>query len=524
MRTRVTSALCGAAAAFLLLALSAGAQAPANNASQTTGTTAAKSAATTGTTTAAPLSLVTDSVTITTETQPAVSHMLEATSGTVTQTLGDILGTTGTQTLSPEATPAPGAPVTTAAPPAPGAAPSAPVESEKPVYMQPREEMRIFDPGRGQGLSPLQQAVTHLREQEEARRKPTRARISDIANYKYVLEGENEAATIRVAELRALMSASARLYFGDKIIIGRELLEPYLSRYGEKAIAQVVIDGQPQILAGNKIRMPIRITVNLPLLYEDLAEKQFIAEPSIRPRVTIHLREMVGDMLTSEPLAMPRLAAAMENNLFRVLSKDMEKPALNIDLSKDAGQLDTARLEAERNGIDVILTGTMNTRPITTGQILYDTYHFWQTSLDLYLYRVDTGELIAHVKDSYSANAPNDAQAISKTLDTIVSRTGTRIATILHDVWPATMLNQMDYRVMVSGVNPATLDHVETLLQSFAPQMRIFRKAYYGDVAVLNLMLPEGKHIDLDYLLRHSTNPQFIVHKVDDKRFEIEPI
>lgn len=535
---RLVSAVCiGAAVALLVLVQSAGAAATTSAEIKTTATatasaesittaTASAESITTATattqaangSTSAPMSLVTDSIVITTETQSQVSDLLEAMpGGAAGMALTDILGTSGTQTLSPETT-------TETAPPTTIGAPGAGVQ--KPVYMLPHEPMRIFDAGRGEGLSALQQAVQRMREQELQRRQPAKSRITDIATYRYVLAGDTETAAIREAEARALMSASARIYFDDnKIIIGRELLEPYLRRSGNKAVAEVKIDGQPYLLANKKIQMPVRVSVNLPLLFEDLAEKQFVSQPNIRPCMTIHLGEYVGDAQTSSPLTVPRLSAAMENNLFRVQSREMERPPLNVDLSTSAGQLMTARLEAQRNGIDVILTGSMRTMPITTGQILYDTYHFWQTSLDLYLYRVDTGELIAQLHDSYSANAPSDSQAIGNTLDTIVQRTGASLATTLHDMWPNTMLGQANYRVMVSGVDAAALDRIQTLLAAVAPgQVRIFRKAHYGDVAVLNLVLPEGKHIDLESFLRRSTNPQFIVRRVDEHRFEIEPI
>ncbi|MEN6627004.1 MAG: hypothetical protein ABFD69_12335 [Candidatus Sumerlaeia bacterium] len=526
-----------ALAAMAISSIMAGAQAP------TTGTTAAAKP-TTGTAAVAPApSLVADTITITTDTKPLIQNMLEATTGTQTQpqttigsqivsatsgtlsgasqTLADILGTTGT-------TPSTTAPAEVAAPQAPaipttGAA-VAPPEGEEPVYMQKRGEMRIFDPGRGEGVSPLQQAVQQMREQTLAERKPIQSRVYDIASYHYVIEGKDEASAVREAELRALMSASARLYFGDKIIIGRELLRPYLARSGEKAIADVVIDRRPHVLADGKLQMPIRVSVNVPMLFQDLADKQFVAEPNIRPRMTIHVREMVDGKPASSTPGADRLTSTMENNLFRIHSKEMEKPALNIDLSKDAGQFQTARLEAERNNIDVILTGSINTLPITTGQILYDTYHFWKTDLDLYLYRVDNGELVAHLQDSYSAAGDSTEHAIAKTLDVMVGRTGGKLAMILRDVWPSTMLNEMDYRLMISGVDLARLGHIESMLKALCPEMRIYRKAFYGDVAVINIVLPEGKTIDLGGFLRRATDPQLIVRRYDDRHYEIEPI
>lgn len=506
---RLASVVCiGAALALLIVARPAGA-ATASADSNTTPSAAASGS------TSPTLTLIQESVIITTDTQGQVTDLLEAApSAPAGGALDDVVGS-APQTLTPETKSETAPPMTT----------GSSVGVAKPIYLQPREPMRIFDPGRGEGLSALQQAVQRMREQELQSRRPAKSQITDIATYRYVLAGDSEAAAIQDAELRALMSASARLYFDNKIIIGRELLEPYLRRSGKKAIAEVKIDGQPHLLANKKVEVPIRVSVNLPLLFEDLAAKQFIAEPSIRPRMSIHLSESVGEAPPANSLTVPLLSAAMENNLFRVLSKEMERPALDLDLTTSAGLLTMARNEAQRNGIDVILTGSMRTTPITTGQILYDSYHFWQTTLDLYLYRVDTGELITKIHDSYSASASNDSQAIAKTLEAIVQRTGANLATTLREVWPNTMLSQSDYRVMVSGVDEAKLGHIQTLLNSIAPgQVRVFRKAYYGDVAVLNLVLPEGKHVDLESFLRRSTNPQFIVRRVDEHRFEIEPI
>ncbi len=395
-----------------------------------------------------------------------------------------------------------------------------------PEYMQPRGPMQIFDAGRGQGETTLlEQATDQLRARRDQRRARVRVEANDIASFHYTLEGADEASVLAEARARALMSAAARVYFGDNILLGLDLLEPYLRRAGSRAVARTDVTGRPRLLANGNLTMPVGVTINLNSLFQDLEAMRFIAEPNIRPRVTIHLSETLGGRPAPEPITRNRIAATMEGELFQAPLGTMREPALNLDLTNDAGRLRTARLEAQRNQIDVVITGSMEANPIRAGQILYDNFHFWEGSLALRMYRVDNGELLAEVRETYSATGDTEPAAIANLLDTLVARTAGRLATLLRDIWPVMMLSEMDYRLLVNGVtDDVVLARVSNLLSLIHPQVRVIQRVRYADVAVLNVVLPEGFHIDMESFLRQSTEPQLIVRRVDQRRFEIEPI
>jgi hypothetical protein len=388
-------------------------------------------------------------------------------------------------------------------------------------YLQGLDQEDIFDPGKGEILSPLQQAAQRLAKGREALAQRSVSKIKNIISYEYDLTGPTEDKVLEQAMVRALKSAAGRLYFENYFLLGLDLLEPYLLRTGSQFIARTVILDQ-RILAEDRVAMKLRLSVNLDTLYQDLNEKKFIAQPNLRPVISVHLQEIFNGTTTPTMGGRERIENILERNLFQISSMKMAPASLGVDLSTDPVGLKTARLAAQRNNIDIIVTGALAVRSIRDEKILFDDYSFKESEITLKVYRVDTGDLIDQFSDRYSASGADDTDATRNSLDTMVPRVSRLVAGYLSRMWPKTMLDQSGYRLMISGVNRDTIASAYSLLRTLSPSLEIYEKSYFGDVLVFNIVYPEAKLGELEEFLRSADEPQFNIRKIDRRHFELE--
>ena len=394
-------------------------------------------------------------------------------------------------------------------------------------YLRDLEQENIFDPGKGETLSPIQRTAIRLAEQGLKGGMQSVSEIRNLITYEYILSGDDEEAVIEEAMVRALQSATSRLYFEDYFLLGRDLLEPYLRRHGRQFLARTSILDR-RILTGDRFELRIRLSVNLDTLYQDLADKRFISGPNVRPIISVHLNELVNGESQPSVGGRARIEQTLGRYLFRVFSDKMREPALDADLSSDPQLLRTARLEAQRNNVDILISGTLSVRPIEQEQILYDDYAFQEAEVALKVYRVDSGQVIAEFHDRFSATgsatdkATEKVNAITNVLDAMLPRITRAMAEDIGWIWPNMMLDQADYRIMVSGVDQEMITGIYNLLSTLSPELKIFQKSYYGDVLVFNLDFPGAQPGQLEQFLRSANEPQFEVNPIDPRHFELE--
>jgi hypothetical protein len=208
--------------------------------------------------------------------------------------------------------------------------------------------------------------------------------------------------------------------------------------------------------------------------------------------------------------------------MFQVYSEKVRQPALDTDVAASTRQLKEARLEAERNNIDVIIAGTLVIQPAQNTKVYYDNFSFKDAEVTLKVYRVDTGELIGQMRDRYSAAAGKEDEATRKVLDSMLSRAAQKVADDLNQMWPNTMLVRDNYRLLISGVNPSEVTTINNMLKQLSPNVEIYQKSYLGNVLVLNLAAPDVTPEKLDAFLRESHEPQFTVQRIDKHRLELD--
>jgi hypothetical protein len=398
---------------------------------------------------------------------------------------------------------------------------AAAAEEEEAPYLKKREPIKIFDPAKGEELTPIQRAAERQSIQEKQAERRTLTQIENLLTYEYVLTGASEERILSEARVRALVAAAGRVYFENCFLLGRDLLQPYLTANGQPFVARTsVLDRR--VMGKDKMQMRVRLSVNQDRLYEDLREKKFVAEPNLRPIVAVRLKEILHGQDDPSAEARRRLETTLQDNQFRVFSKNMKNPPLTTDISLDADLFKMARDEAQRHDVDILFTGTVQVKPLREGEILYDNYAFNEASVALKMYRVDTGELLGEVNDRYSASGANDADATAKALDALMERVARGLAVQLTELWGHTMLDTGQFHLLIGSVTPDELVSVRNLLSTISPELKIYQKSYYGEVAVLNVVLPDFPPDQLEAFLRKANEPQFSVKRVGKRQFELE--
>jgi len=408
-------------------------------------------------------------------------------------------------------------------------------ERMEPVVQSPVENrpIEIFDPGKGEELTPIQRAALSQAQRRAALERRSLADIQNLVTYEYELAGTSEQEILREAMVRSLKSAAGRLYFGNYYLLGLDLLDPYLRQHGRPFIASVDVL-ERRFLPNDQIWLHVRMSVNLDDFYKELDAKQFIARPNLLPNVGVMIHEIIEGQPDPTGQARVRVERALEENLLQTYSERMRQPDTNTDASATPMLLQQARLEAQRQDIDVLITGTVTVTEVPLqqiytieafqqGDIFYDRYTFREVKADLDMYRVDNGELLLSLTDRYPAAADTARDAMNAALDELLIRMTQRFADHLREYWTATMAYKgEDYRVMVSGVAPEQIPGIYGLVQSLDPEVKVYEKSFYGGVLVFNVVLPERAPLDLEGFLRQSHEPQFVVNRVGRRQLQLE--
>lgn len=392
---------------------------------------------------------------------------------------------------------------------------------ELPPYVDRERPLRIFDEEMARQFDPIRDIAIQM-QQRQAPLAPPVGTPMRLLTYEYELQGESREELVREAHVRALESAAGRLYLDNYFLLGLDVFHAYVRQYGSDFIVSTDVLGQRQ-LADDQIALRLRVSVDLRKFYNDLRDKRFLAEPNLRPIAVVHLAEEIDGRPSRDAEGRQVIENTLQEHLFPVHSRMMRSPALNVDLSRDPELLQEARLEAQRHDADVLITGIVEVQTIEDRtQILFDEYSFQQAEVTLRMYRIDTGELLHEIHDRYSASAPTREEAISSVLDSMLSRATRELALSLRQNWGKLMLDDADYRLMLTGVDEESRDYIANSIKRLSPEIQIFSKIHMGDTWVVNLTAPDSARGELERFLRDSNTPRFRVEKFGDRHFVLQ--
>jgi hypothetical protein len=250
----------------------------------------------------------------------------------------------------------------------------------------------------------------------------SRMRLRKVDSYTFTLRGPTDEDVIHQAKVRALVNTASRLYFDNFILLGRPILEPYAGQMADRFIAQWSVKNR-RILADNSVEATVKVGVHVDRFYEDLNRMNFIDQPKLRPTVAVLLNETIDGAPLAPARGRPALEEALTfNSELRIESQRMNRWGLNVDAGRESDLLFDTLMEAQRWGIDVVVTGALELTLGAPQVILFDQRHFIEGSVDLQLLRVDTGQTLRRASRRYSATGASRDEAIDALLKVMMPR------------------------------------------------------------------------------------------------------
>ena len=342
----------------------------------------------------------------------------------------------------------------------------------------------------------------------------------------YELMGESEEALVKEASVRAILSAIGRVYFSDLMLRGRSLLDAYVvKRWMDFAVHEVSLS---EVRGGRRF-VNLDVLVDCKKLYDDLHEKRFIYRPALRPVFYVFLSETYDGEKTT-PVGRRHLLETIQNREYRYLwANDAEdfsvppsqkqevavrEPLPDLDVSRTAEDLASACAEAQRNEVEVFIAGTLETKTTRKGKLYFDEYTFVETFCSLKLIRSDTGEALASDEVRTAAGHVNAADAVAAATRAAVDKIAPGLFDVFDKQWGKTILRKANLRVMVFGADNDSLDLLKQVLTGVSPDLEIYTRSSYADVAVLTLSWKDRTR-DLVDVLRQTHYPDLIMAPIE---------
>lgn len=318
------------------------------------------------------------------------------------------------------------------------------------------------------------------------------AKTEDLRVYEFDIFGPTAEAAMKQAGLHAVRSAVGEFYLGDEMLLARSLLRRYLENYYDRFIKSAKVLSRRE--SQNMVYLRVSFVIDRGALERDLRQKRFFYKPRRRPFIYVTIRETVDGQVTSgEPISRTAVHQGLSELLMRYEPRVIFGNAANVDVSQDEQLLIRARQAAQRTGVEVILTGRVDLKKSAAKKIHFDEYTFYDARATLFLIRVDDGKILESA--TYEASAghidPNQSKRVAASRAT---------RKILHDIiprfaerWERTMTDNVDFQVMVAGVNESEAQIIKERLQARLKDVEVYRRSFFEDVVVFNLYYPPEK-------------------------------
>jgi hypothetical protein len=310
-----------------------------------------------------------------------------------------------------------------------------------------------------------------------------------------------------------------RVYLSDQMIIARSLLEQYLIQNYEKFIYSVETISKKYV--GDDIELVLHVFVDYKNLASDLKEKRFLYKPKYKPYFAIFIEEILSDEPASVFLAQQELTNVIRDRAVRLPEVSIMYPPSNVNITSSPDLLESALREAHKAGVELIITGTSETRLIKKEQLYYDFFYFYETDLNLKLMRSDTGEVLYESQNMGQAYSTDEQQAIKTSVAMAIQMVGNEIIDYYYETWNKIFLNEVDYQIMFTGVDDNGLELIKQEIEGLHPDTEVYTRSFYKNIAVLNVV-DSGSADELQQLIKTSSFPNFRILEVSGKSLEAQ--
>lgn len=332
------------------------------------------------------------------------------------------------------------------------------------------------------------------------------------------VSGDKESQMKEQASLEAVKECLGRIYFTKNIFLARDILEKYIDLNYSKFVYSIEVTNKK--FSSGKTHLELKIFVNFNKLLNDLNEKRFLYEPKLHPIFYVFLEEKTDGQKATHSTGNTAILNTIKDLKQKTISNPIGDISPNIDVLQDKNTLLKAIEAAQKNEIEVIITGKSETNKVEEKELYFDKYTSYETKINLNLIRVDTGEILTQANASGLAINNDPERAIELSIIRAAMQATNEIMDYFKDNWDKTVLDKADYKIMFTGLKKPDLDVLDQTMLSLGHNAKLFLRSYYYDVAVINLVF-KGDKKDLLRFFETFPNPTLKIVSVKDSNIEI---
>jgi len=330
----------------------------------------------------------------------------------------------------------------------------------------------------------------------------------------------NRDAAINAARKQAVLDSVARIYLGDQLTLAEDLLLKYLDNYGDRFVEGVDITNES--FSGGRHNLDLKVFVNFASMVQDLGEKRFLYRPAARPVFVAFMNETRDGVRNTEGIGRESLGNAVNALGLRRNPSPLPAPDASQDLLADGAALERARIEAQRAGVEVLVTGSSETTFVEERKVYLREYYFYRTTMDVNLVRVDSGEVLFTARSVATAGQPSRDAGIRLALERAAQAAAENLLQTFGQYWPVVVQDAADYHIMVSGASERQIELVIDTMRARHPNLQAFTRKRFGTTTVLSVMF-DGTADELISTLRGSTYPTVaLVRRPVGKTLEVQ--
>ena len=342
-----------------------------------------------------------------------------------------------------------------------------------------------------------------------------------IWQYQGRVTAESYSECDRQLRLNAVQAAVGRLYFGEERFLARELLERYLEQYYNNFVVTAQTLERSQ--RGLEYTQSARVSVAMDRLFTDLKDKLFVYVPKSSPIFHLSFEEHVDEAPAAAPLGRQALAAEMDQSGMARMLAGIGEPAPGENLMSTPELMAEARRNAQAREVELFLTGTVESKRVDAKQLYFKEQVFYETTVQVWLIRVDDGQNLFKVQQTFRAARPDDQEALAESARLAMAEAWKDTLAFFRTHWSKTMQAGADYRLLLNGFSEEELEMFRTTLTSFHPSIRLYQENYFGQVAVVNFDF-QGDPKMLDLFFQKTLAERYQIQDLGANQKELTPL
>src|SRR5690606_23328364 len=270
--------------------------------------------------------------------------------------------------------------------------------------------------------------------------------------------------------------------------------------------------------------LDLKVFINFANMVEDLGEKRFLYRPAPRPSFVAFLSETRDGVATGQGLGREALGNAINARGLRRNRNPLPSPAQNVDLLANAPAMERARIEAQRAGVEVLVTGTAEATFVEERKVYLENFYFFRATMNVNLVRVDSGEVLFTSRATATAGQPSREAGVALALERAAEAAADELMASFAAYWPAVVQDGADYHIMVSGASEDQVQLVIDALQDQHPELRAYTRKRFGTTTVVSVIF-DGSSEELVSALQAATYPTVaLIRRPMGKTVEVQVI